>query len=83
MLNMQIRHQPSRMCGAIRVPRSIECHAPHDGAEEKRDDVNLDAHSSIKVRHIGIYMAVRSIARDQLLSVNKDAENDHHNGGHR
>jgi hypothetical protein len=43
----------------------------------------LNAHEPIRVRHIGIYVAVPSIARDQLLLVNKDPENEHHNGGHR
>jgi hypothetical protein len=67
MLDMQIRHQTSRMRGAISIARSIERHAPHDGAEKKRDDVNLNAHDSIKMRHIGIYVAVPSVARDQII----------------
>ena len=58
MLNMQIGHQASRMCGTISVARSIKGHAPHDGAEQKSDDVDLDPHTRIEMRHIGIYVAM-------------------------
>ena len=46
------------MRSAIRVARSIERHAPHDGAQKKGDDVDLNPHGAIEMEHIGIYVAM-------------------------
>ena len=67
MLDVQIRHQASRVRSAIGVTRGIKGHAPHDGAEKKGDDVDLYSHAPIEMRHIGIYVAVlKYTAQNQI-----------------
>jgi hypothetical protein len=58
LLDMQIGHQAGRMRSPIGIAGGIEGHAPHDGAEKKGDNVDLDPHEPIATQHIGIYVAM-------------------------
>jgi hypothetical protein len=51
------------MRGPIGVARSIEGHAPHDGAQKKSDDVDLNPHGAIEMEQVGINVAILKQAR--------------------
>ncbi|MBB4290944.1 hypothetical protein GGE16_003003 [Rhizobium leguminosarum] len=44
LIDVQVRHQSRTLRSMIGFPRRIERDRPHDGAEQQRDDINLDTH---------------------------------------
>ncbi|WP_162710257.1 hypothetical protein [Rhizobium leguminosarum] len=44
LVEVQIRHQSCALRGMIGFSHRIERDRPHDGAEQQRDDINLNTH---------------------------------------
>ncbi|MBB6224757.1 hypothetical protein GGE66_005776 [Rhizobium leguminosarum] len=44
LVDMQIGHQSRTLGGMIGFARRIERDRPHDGAQEQRNNINLDTH---------------------------------------
>ncbi|MBX5160078.1 MULTISPECIES: hypothetical protein [unclassified Rhizobium] len=44
LVDMQVRHQPRTLRSMIGFTRRIERDRPHDGAQEERNNINLDTH---------------------------------------
>ncbi|MBP2444475.1 hypothetical protein [Rhizobium leguminosarum] len=44
LVDMQVRHQSRTLRSMIGFTRRIERDRPHDGAQEERDNINLDTH---------------------------------------